>query len=344
VLVTPGLEPEQLPERKLASASMGVFQVATARSSMETFVGIDVSKTRLDVAVRPSDESFSVENSIDGIVELKRRIQALRPTLVVLEASGGYEAAVAAELALDGAVAVVNARQVRDFARAIGQLAKTDTIDAGVLARFAETVRPEPRPLRDEHAQVLVDLVHRRRQLLEMIVAETNRKARAAKSIAQRIEKHVAWLRRELERVDEDIDAAMKSCPAWRADDDLLQGIPGIGRATTGVLLALLPELGQLNRKQIAALVGLAPYNHDSGAHRGERFIAGGRAAVRTALYMATLTAVRWHAPLRDFYRRLLAAGKPKKLALTAAARKLLTILNAIKRDRQIRTLAAEGA
>jgi transposase len=311
---------------------------------MDTFVGIDVSKSRLDVAVRPSDVAFSTENSTEGIAELRTRVRALGPTLIVLEASGGYEAAVAAELALDSAVAVVNARQVRDFAKAIGQLAKTDAIDARVLAQFAEVVRPEPRPLRDEDAQALVDLVHRRRQLLDMVVAETNRKARATGAMGKRIEKHIAWLRRELERVDEDIDTTIKSSPAWRAEDDLLQGFKGVGRATTGALLALLPELGRLNRKQIAALAGLAPYNHDSGAHRGERFMAGGRAAVRSALYMAALSAVRWYEPLRVFYRRLVAAGKPKKLALAASARKLLTILNAVARDRQIRAFAAPGA
>ena len=305
----------------------------------DTFIGIDVSKARLDVAVRPSDEAFSVENSAAGIVELKRRVEALNPTLVVLEPSGGYEAAVAAELALTTSVAVVNARQVRDFAKATGRLAKTDAIDAQVMARFAEAVRPEPRPLRDEQTQFLADLVLRRRQLVDMIVAETNRKQRAPKSILRRIETHIKWLRRELKCAEDDIDTAIKNSPAWRAEDDLLQGLKGVGSRTTSTLLALLPELGHLNRKQIAALVGLAPFNHDSGTHRGARFVAGGRAAVRSAIYMSALTAVRWNPVLRTFYRRLLAAGKPKKLALIASARKLLTILNAVARDRQIRRL-----
>jgi transposase len=337
VLVTPGLEPERLPERELASASMGVFQVATHGSrAMNTFVGIDVSKARLDVAIRPQDETFSVENSSAGIAELRQRMEMLAPQLVVLEASGGYEAAVAAELAVSVPVVVVNARQVRDFAKATGQLAKTDVIDACVLARFADAVRPEPRPLRDEQTKLLVDLVHRRRQLVDMIVAETNRRELATVPIRRRIDEHVKWLRRELKQVDTDIDAAIKNSPAWRADDDLLQGMKGIGNTTTATLIALLPELGRLNRKQIAALVGLAPFNHDSGTHRGTRFIVGGRAAVRSALYMAALTAVRWNPTIRPFYQRLLGAGKPKKLALLASARKLLTILNAIVRDRQI--------
>lgn len=311
---------------------------------MDTFIGIDVSKNRLDVAVRPTDEVFAVENSSAGIAELRRRVNTLAPMLVVLEASGGYEAAVAAELTLEAPVAVVNARQVRDFAKATGQLAKTDAIDAGVLAHFADVVRPEPRPLRDEQRQALVDVVHRRRQLVDMIVAERNRIERATKPIRGRIERHIKWLRRELEQIDEDIDTTIKNSPAWRADDDLLQGLKGVGRVTTSALIALLPELGHLNRKQIAALVGLAPFNHDSGSHRGQRFLVGGRAAVRSALYMAALSAVRWHAPLRTFYRRLLSAGKPKKLALAAAARKLLTVLNAIARDREIRTLSASNA
>lgn len=319
---------------------MGVLQVATVASAQEehvsTFVGIDVSKDRLDVALRPSDESFSTENSAAGIAELRQRLQALRPVLVVLEASGGYEAAVAAELALDVPVAVVNARQVRDFAKATGQLAKTDAIDARVLARFADVVRPEPRPLRDEQTRQLVDLVHRRRQLVEMIVAETNRRGLATAAIRRRIDEHVKWLRRELKHVDTDIDTAIKNSTAWRVNDDLLQNVKGVGSTTTATLIALLPELGRMNRKQIAALVGLAPFNRDSGTRRGTRFIAGGRAAVRSALYMAALTAVRWNPTLRAFYCRLLAAGKPKKLALLAAARKLLTILNAIARDRQV--------
>jgi transposase len=310
----------------------------------DTFVGIDVSKARLDVAVRPTDEVFSVENSASGIAELRQRIATLAPALVVLEASGGYEAAVAAELVLEAPVAVVNPRQVRDFAKATGQLAKTDEIDARVLAQFADVVRPEARPLRDEEHQVLVDLVHRRKQLVEMIVVEKNRYEKAAAPIRRRIESHLQWLRRELERIDDDIDTTIKNSPVWRTQDDLLQGLKGVGRVTTGVLLALLPELGRLNRKQIAALVGLAPYNRDSGSHRGARFIAGGRAVVRNALYMAALVAVRWDPSLRAFYRRLVAAGKPKKLALTAAARKLLTILNAAARDRQLRPLPAAAS
>ena len=316
---------------------MGARQVGHAlEDNVETFVGIDVSKDKLDVAVHPSTELFSVANSAEGIAELRERIRALQPTLIVLEATGGYEAAVAAELALESPVALVNPRQVRDFAKATGQLAKTDAIDAAVLVHFAYAVRPEPRPLRDQDAQLLTDLVHRRRQLLDMITAEMNRRRLISEPLRKRIDQHIAFMRKELEEVDTDIDQAIQNSPAWRANDDLLQQVKGIGRGTSSALISLLPELGKLNRKQIAALAGLAPFNRDSGERRGKRAISGGRGAVRSALYMASLSAVRYNPPIAAFYQRLRAAGKPKKVALIAACRKLLTILNAIARDRKL--------
>ena len=299
------------------------------------FIGIDVSKAHLDVCVRPLGEERRYSNDARGIAELVARLGELSPSLVVLEATGGYEAAVAAELALVTATAVVNPKQVRDFAKAVGRLAKTDSLDAAVLAHFAEAVRPEPRTLPDEQTRELTDLVQRRRQLVDMIVAETNREPMAHPTVRKRIKRHITWLRKELESIEDDLDNAVKRSAAWRANEDLLRSVKGIGPVSTRTLLARLPELGRLSRQQIAALAGLAPINNDSGNHRGKRSIRGGRADVRTVMYMATMSAVRFNATLRTFYQRLLHAGKPKKVALVAAARKLLTILNAIMRDRR---------
>lgn len=298
------------------------------------FVGVDVSKDTLDVASSPTGVRARYANTVEGIASLVSAIGELKPMLVVLEATGGYEAAVAAELALVAPTAIVNPRQVRDFARAIGQLAKTDAIDAEVLAQFASAVRPEPRPLPDAQAQELVSVVQRRRQLLDMIVAETNREKRATAAVRAHIRSHLKWLRKALEEIDDDIDRLLKSSPVWRASDELLRSTKGVGPVLSSVLLAQVPELGHLNRKKIAALVGVAPFNRDSGTLRGRRVIRGGRAEVRHVLYMATVTATRFNPRLRVFYRRLVEAGKPKKLALVAAARKLLTILNAMMRDR----------
>lgn len=299
------------------------------------FVGIDVSKATLDVGVRPAGERESASNDESGIKPLIIRLRELKPVLIVVEATGGLErqltrALVSAELA----VVVVNPRQVRDFAKATGQLAKTDTIDAMVLARFAEAVRPAVRPLPDAALLELQALVGRRRQLTEMIVAERNRLSAASKTVTKRIDAHIRWLEAELGRADKDLDQSIRQSPVWQENEDLLRSVPGIGPVISRTLVAELPELGKLNRKQIAALVGVAPLNRDSGTLRGRRTIWGGRATVRATLYMAALVASRRNAVIRAFYQRLREAGKAPKLALVACMRKLLTILNAMIKHR----------
>jgi transposase len=287
------------------------------------------------VFVRPNGEAFRVANDSKGIDELVAKLRGSSPALVVLEPTGGYEAPVAAALAVAGvSVAVVNPRQVRDFAKATGKLAKTDALDAAVLARFAEAVRPEPRPLEDEQSRELGEMVTRRRQVVDMLVAETNR-MHACRDAALRksLYEHVAWLRKQLKELDRGLDAKLRDTPLWREKDDLLRTVPGVGPVLSRTLLAELPELGTLDRSKIAALVGVAPMNHDSGLMRGKRRIWGGRASVRAVLYMATLTAVRRNPPIRATYERLLAAGKAKKVALVACMRKLLLTLNAMMRD-----------
>lgn len=297
------------------------------------FIGIDVSKDTLDVAVRPSGLRWQVGNDDAGIRDLLSRLAEPPALLVVLEATGGYEHPAAAALAGAGAgVVIVNPRQIRDFARATGQLAKTDAIDAAILALFAERVRPEPRALPDEARQVLEALVTRRRQITEMLVAEKNRLGHARRPVRRGITAHIRWLERQLTDVDRDLDAAIRESPLWRAQDDLFQSVPGVGPITSRTLLAQLPELGHLDRKEIAALVGVAPLARDSGTLRGRRTIWGGRATVRAVLYMAAVTAARCNPLIRIFYQRLRAAGKPAKVALIACMRKLLTILNAIAR------------
>jgi transposase len=301
---------------------------------MPVFVGIDVSKAQLDVAVRPEGR-FSVDNNEQGLRQLLERLQAVPPTLVVLEATGGMELPVTSALALAGVpVVVVNPRQVRDFAKATGQLAKTDAIDAQVLARFAEAIRPEPRPLPDEQTQALADLVARRQQLIDMLTAEKNRLASARPTIRKNLRAHIAWLERALQQADTDLAEALRQSPVWREKDELLRSVPGIGPVLTTTLLANLPELGTLTHKQIAALVGVAPLNRDSGTLRGRRTVWGGRARVRTALYMAALVAARFNPVIHAFYRRLCVAGKAKKVALVACMRKLLTIVNAMLKHR----------
>jgi transposase len=298
-------------------------------------IGIDVSKDRLDAGVEPGGEAWQATNDLPGISSLVERLLALQPTTVILEATGGYELPlVGALLAAGLPVSVVNPRQVRDFARATGQLAKTDAIDARVLARFGEAVRPELRVLPDTATQELAALVARRRQLIEMLTAEKNRLRLAARAVHRDIQHHIRWLERRLSDLDGDLAEQVRSSPSWRERDDLLQSVPGIGPVSSVTLLAQLPELGRLNRKEIAALVGVAPLNRDSGSLRGRRTVWGGRAHVRAALYMATLTATRHNPVIRSFYTRLLAAGKPKKVALVACMRRLLTVLNAISRDR----------
>jgi transposase len=299
------------------------------------FVGIDVSKERLDVARRPSGDGWAVANDDPGIAALVARLRELPPALIVLEATGGMELAVTGALAAaDLPVVVVNPRQVRDFAKATGRLAKTDVLDAAVLAQFAEAVRPARRPLRDADTQALSALLARRRQLVEMRTAEQNRLASASRRIRAEIQAHITWLTRRLARVDADLNQAIRSSPGWRAKDDVLRSTPGVGPVLATTLLADLPELGTLTRQRIAALAGVAPLNRDSGTLRGRRTVWGGRAHVRAVLYMSTLVAVRYNPVLQAFSLRLREAGKAPKVALTASMRKLLTILNAMVKHR----------
>jgi transposase len=299
------------------------------------FVGLDIAKDKIDVHVRPAAATDLVRNDEAGIGALVARLQALRPTLIVLEATGRYEMPVTAALASAGLpVVVVNPRQVRDFARATGQLAKTDTLDAAIIARFAEAVQPPVRPLASEATQGLAELVARRRQLVEMVGAERNRAAQARdRRLRREIGTHVRWLEKRLDKVDRELGTTIRATPVWRERDELLTSVPGVGDVTSHTLIAQVPELGALTRRQIAALIGLAPINRDSGTLRGARTIAGGRGPVRCVLYMAALVAVRHNPVLQTFYTRLVAAGRPRKVALIAAARKLLTILNAMLRD-----------
>jgi transposase len=300
-------------------------------------IGIDVSKDRLDVAVRPSGEVFAIERNPVGLAQLALRLGALSPNLVALEATGGFEAVVAAALAAARLpVVVVNPAQVRAFAKAVGQRAKTDPIDAGIIAHFAEATRPEPRPLPDEATQLLADLIARRRQILEMMVAERQREKRVTvPHLRKSIVRLLKALERELTSVDTDINDAVRGSPAWREKEDLLASVPGVGPTIARTLIAELPELGQLSRRQVAALAGLAPFTRQSGQWRGRSFIGGGRTSVRTALFMGAMVAKRHNPVLRGFFDRLVAAGKPKMVALIAVARKLLTMLNAILRDRK---------
>jgi transposase len=299
-----------------------------------TFVGIDVAKAHLDIAVRPTDEQWRVPHDEPGITALVGRLAALAPTLVVLEATGGREVGLVAALVAAGVpVAVVNPRQVRRFAQAVGQLAKTDALDAQLLARFADVVRPSVRPVPDAQAHALSALLARRSQLVAMITAERQRFETAVPGVQVRIRAHLHWLEAELADIDTHLHAAVQASPAWREREDLLRSVPGIGPTTAFTLLADLPELGQLNRKAIAALVGVAPLACDSGTLRGRRLVWGGRVRVRSVLYMATLVATRYNPVIRAFYTRLCAAGKRKKVALVACMHKLLLILNAILRQ-----------
>jgi transposase len=294
-------------------------------------VGIDVSKAQLEVALRPSADRWTVPHDEAGLTALVARLRGVSPALIVLEATGGLEGALTGALvAASLPVVVINPRQARDFAKATGQLAKTDAIDAAILAQFAEVVRPPVRPLPDAQTQELAALIARRRQLIEMRTAESNRLGSAAKRVRPGIAAHLRWLDTQVARVDEDLTQAIRQSPVWRARDDLLQSTPGVGPVVTTTLLAELPELGTLNGKQIAALVGVAPLNRDSGLVRGTRTVWGGRASVRAALYMSALVAVRHNPVIKAFYHRLRAAGKAPKVALIACMRKLLTILNAM--------------
>lgn len=299
------------------------------------FVGIDVCKAQLDVAIRPSEQTLSVTNDKAGIKTLVRHFKKLRPTLVVLESTGGLERQIMT--ALIGAeipVVMANPRQVRDFAKSTGQLAKTDRIDAAVLAHYAEAIRPKPRPLPDELTLELRALTARRRQVIDMIVAEKNRLATASRAIKKRITAHIAYLEQELDDADQDLDRFIEKNPVWKENQEILCSTPSIGPVSSRTLIAELPELGTLGRKQISALVGLAPFPRDSGTLKGRRTIWGGRASVRSALFMATLAATRFNPVIRAFYKRLKATGKVPKVCLIACMHKLLIILNAMLKNK----------
>ena len=303
-------------------------------SESTTFVGVDVSKAHLDVGVSGSKETSRFANSEAGISELVRGLLERSPALVVMEATGGFEVPAAAALAAAGiAVVIANPRQVRDFARATGQLAKTDTIDAHVLALFGERVRPPVRALPDEAARELDAIIGRRRQIIDMITAEKNRLGFALKPVQKGIRKHIRWLERQLSDVDADLDRLIRESPVWKAKNDLLRDVPGVGPNLARTLIAELPELGHLTDKEIAALAGVAPFPRESGLMRGKRMVWGGRTSVRTALFLSAWSASRWNPVIRVFYQRLRAKGKPPKVALVACMRKLLVILNAMLRD-----------
>jgi transposase len=295
----------------------------------ECFVGIDVCKKTLEVAARPEGTRWTAVNDEKGIGELADRLRLMQPTMVVLEATGGLEIPLVAALAQAKLpVVVVNPRQVRDFAKATGKLAKTDAIDATVIAHFGDAVRPEIRPIKDEQAQELSALLARRRQLVDMLTAEKNRLHTARKRIRKDIQAHIAWLEKRLKEVNGDLSKSIKEIPAWRQKDEILQSTPGVGPVLSVTLLAGLPELGSLNRREVAHLVGVAPLNRDSGQHQGKRCVWGGREEVRSVLYMSTLSAVRCNPVICAFYKRLMGAGKAHKVAMTACMRKLLVILN----------------
>jgi transposase len=305
-------------------------------STPPLFVGLDVAKAHLDLAVHPTGEHWQVPNTDGAFPALIARLQALTPTLIVLEATGGYEHAVLSALTVARLpVVAVNPRQVRDFAKALGILAKTDAIDAAVLAQFADRVRPAIRAVPDDATAELAAVLTRRRQLLDMLIAERHRLAQARPAVRRSLEQHVRWLEQRVRDLDDDLSTRIRQTPVWRAKDDLLRSVPGIGPVVAQTLLAELPELGTLPHRALAALVGLAPFNCDSGRLRGRRTIWGGRGRVRAVLYMGTLVATRYNPVIRAFYHRLLAVGKPKKLALTACMHKLLTILNAIVRAQE---------
>jgi transposase len=306
-----------------------------SESVREVFIGIDVSKEKLDVAVRPTGEFMSFSNNEDGISCVVDFVKSFFPSLVVLEATGGLETAAVGMLADKGLpVVVINPRQVRDFAKATGKLAKTDAIDAHLIARFGEAVRPEIRLLKDQEAQKLTALITRRRQIVEMITAEKNRLHAAPKWTSKDIQTNISWLEKCLKKVDKDLKNLLKKSPVWREKDEILQSTPGVGPVLSMTLLSGLPELGNLNRKEIAALVGVAPLNRDSGLFRGKRMIWGGRANIRSVLYMSATCAMRFNPTIRIFYERLRLAGKLHKVAITACMRKLLVILNTMIKNR----------
>jgi transposase len=295
------------------------------------YVGIDISKAAVDVDSYPVTQPTCFTNDEPGRAAAASYLRGLQPSLIVVEATGGLEAPLVGQLATAGLrVAVVNPRQARDFAKAIGVLAKTDRVDAQILARFAQAVKPAVRPLKPEETLALEAILTRRRQIIEMITAESNRLSSAAPRIAKQIRQHIAWLEKRLDEADQDLDGTLRQSPIWQHKAQLMTSVPGVGRVTAVTLLAELPELGALPRREISALVGVCPYSRDSGKYRGRRTIWGGRAAVRAALYMAAVVASRCNPVIRAFYQKLVAAGKLKKVALVACMRKLLVILNAM--------------
>lgn len=304
---------------------------------VEKFVGIDVSKSTLDVCIELDEKMLHVAYDEAGIKQIVDRLKEVSPTLIVIEATGGLEIRIATELASKGLqVAVINPRQARDFAKATGRLAKTDQVDAAMLAAFAKAIRPQARPLRDEETCALNDMVSRRRQLIDMRVQETLRLGTAAsKPLQKNLSKHIAWLDKRIAEIDADLTKRLRNSDVWRTKDDLLRGIPGVGAVTTLTVLAKCPELGTLNRREIAALTGVAPLANDSGKHRGKRFIWGGRADVRAVLYMAAVSAIRCNEPIKAFAERLKKAGKPSKVVIVACMRKLLTIMNSMLKNNE---------
>jgi transposase len=303
----------------------------------QVFIGIDVSKDKLDVAVRPTETGMTFSNDEDGISFLVDFVKSLSPALIVLEASGGLETVAVGALAIESLpVVVINPRQMRDFAKATGKLAKTDAIDARIIARFAEVLQPEVRPLKDEEAQRLTAFNTRRRQIVEMITAEKNRLTSAPIWTRKDIKTHITWLEKCLEKVNGDLSNFLKKSPVWKEKNDILRSAPGVGPVTATTLLSNLPELGELSRKKIAALVGVAPLNRDSGLFRGKRTTWGGRQSIRSVLYMSAVSAIRCNPVIKNFYRRLCEAGKPPKVAITACMRKLLIILNTMIKNRTL--------
>ena len=302
---------------------------------VEQFAGIDVSKSTLDVCIGPLGQTLHVAYDEAGISQTIERLKETGPALIVIEATGGLEVRIATELAGKGLpVAVINPRQARDFAKATGQLAKTDQVDAAVLAAFAKAIRPQARPLKDADTRALDDMVSRRRQLVDMRVQETLRRgAAASKPLQKSLKQHIAWLDKRIAEVDSDLTRQLRASDAWRAKDDLLRSIPGVGNITARTMLAKCPELGTLNRREIAALTGVAPLANDSGKHRGKRFIWGGRADIRAVLYMATVSAIRCNDAIKAFAERLKKAGKPPKVVIVACMRKLLTIMNSMLKN-----------
>ena len=303
--------------------------------TVERFVGIDIAKDTVDVCIEPDTEVMHIAYDHKGIATICQRLRAAAPTLIVMEATGGLETRLASELAAIGlSVAVINPRQARDFAKATGQLAKTDQVDAAILAAFARAIRPQARAIKDADTRALDDMVSRRRQLIDMRVQETLRLGTtASKAMLKSLNAHIAWLDKRIAEIDTNLTQRLRTSDVWRTKDDLLRGIPGVGVVTTLTMLAKCPELGQLNRREIAALAGVAPLAKDSGKHRGKRFVWGGRADVRAVLYMATVSSMRFNPRIKPFAERLKLAGKPTKVVIVACMRKLLTIMNSMLKN-----------